>query len=456
MKRIVKGLLWCCVLELIACTSVPVNTHQDIAKTSLSHLAWWNKLNDPRLNQLIKQALAKNTQLLEAKEKTLQAKAQLKAAYAAWLPTLSVAASGITAQGWDSHMTSNAGLTSLDSINTNAGYAGFMPAYSLNVLETMNNTRMAKASLAMQRASYHALRLSIISQTAGAYFSLVGQKEQVQHQKDYIVHLKKLYQLEYVRFKDGASDRSVMVALDQDIADSEAKRASLEYSVTHNQNALQLLIDQAPGVLAVNQSLARLDTNAVIPPDISASVLKYRPDIMIAKERLNKAHALVGLSYAAWFPNITLTGLLGGASLDLTQLLKLTTGLGAAQMAAQMSLFNAPAYQQIQASKAGVKAAGYSYLYTLRAALVDVENNLTQYEKKHEAAILQLNGYHAVLRAYSLVMARYQSGLVDRRALLRAQLKVDQAQMNWTAAKIDELYALVGVYQALAGGYRVN
>jgi len=195
-------------------------------------------------------------------------------------------------------------------------------------------------------------------------------------------------------------------------------------------------------------------THSLIPARLPAQILENRPDLMIAKENLVMSDAHLGLAYARFFPQISLTGLLGGSSVELVHLLKLTTGLGIAQLAAMMPIFNGVLYQQIQSAKAGVKAEYYNYIHQLRAALVDVDSSLNKYKKTTEAYRYQLQAYNAAQRGYRILSTRYKVGFQDRRVARNAQFTVDHAKITLIQAKMEQLNALVAAYQALAGGYK--
>lgn len=447
------------IVLILGCHAVNKGPSQIIPpqQNDLNEIRWWSSMQDPVLNDLIERALKYNNQLLAAQANVLQAQAQLKAAYNAWLPTINASANGFGVRGWDTQITpqgplAQTALFSNDStLNIKGGYAGFVPNYSLNLLENHSNAKLANASLEKQKAMYRSMRLSIISQTVGSYFSLLGQKEQLLEQRRLIEHLQRLHRLEEVRHRDGASDYSTLASIEQEIASNQAQLASIENSMIQVQNALQLLINHDPGPVVTRQSLSALTKPYRIPPHIPARILQQRPDIMIAREELNQADAQLGLSYSRFFPQLSLTGLLGGSSVELLHLLKLTTGLGVAQIAAVMPVLNGVAYQQVQASKTGVKAAYFNYVHTVRAAFVDVDNALTKNQKNNEAAMRQLQAYHAAHRAYRIALARYKAGFQDRRVVVNALLTQDKARLALTVAQMEQLNGLVAVYQSLAG-----
>lgn len=459
---------------LVACTSkqdvlpqpiaLPKTTRTGIplsqASRDFTGVHWWVRLHDPVLNQLIAQALIHNNQLQVAQATIEQAQAQLKAAHNAWLPTLDVALNGFAAKGWDASRHVNAAvaanplITDLGNINAHGNFYGFVPEYSFNILKNMSNTSVARASLGVQQGMYAAMRLSIISQVSGSYFTLLGQKQQFNEQQQLIIHLKQLRRIEYIRYKDGAGDVLILASLDQQIASNQAAIRSLSASIEHTENALQLLINKNPGPIATHHSLNDWTLLHVIPANLPASVLSARPDLIIATENLKSAVAQKGLAYSNFFPDISLTGSLGGLSLDLARLIQLSSGIGFAQYAASIPAFNASAYQQIQAAKAGVKSAAYNYLHVLRTALVDVNNSLVLYQQKTLAYKHQGDSLRAAAKAYAINQVKHKTGAQDVRAVLNAQITLDEAKINDTLARIEQMNALVSVYQSLGCGVR--
>lgn len=471
MLRIMIGVM---VFLLVGCTawsphaplelSSPKTTRSGLKIVSqsvdLSRVVWWKKMHDRALNDLIKQALVNNNQIETAKANVLQAQAAFKEAQFAWLPTLGASGNGLAGGGWDTQFTpqgvlaQSSTLSKLGSIHFRGYYAGFVPSYSLNILANINTNKFARASLNMQRAVYQSTRLSIISQTSGSYFMLLGQKEQLSEQSQLIHDLKTRRRLEWIRYKQGASDLSAVTEIDQQIANNEASLTSIENSIAQLENAIQVLINRNPGPIITHGHMKALSVRGLIPSNLPSEVLKNRPDIMMAQENLNMAESNIGTAYSNFFPTISLTGLLGGASLELSHLLTLSTGVWLAQAAASMPLLNGRYYEQIKGANAGYKAACFSYIQTLRLAFADVDNSLTHNQKLQDAYGHQLVALQASNRAYRLVLARYKAGATDYREVVNAKLNLDYAKLNLNLAKMQQLDSIVEVYQALAGGYK--
>ena len=328
-----------------------------------------------------------------------------------------------------------------------------MPSYSLNILETINNTKLALASLTIQKASYSSTRLTIISQVSGTYFMLLGQKDQLREQQALINDVASLRKLEYVRFKKGASDIATVTRLEQQLVTNKANVASLENSIAQLENTLQVLRNHNPGAVIVYKRISDLTIDGLIPARIPSAVLKNRPDVIIAKEQLNQAEAHLGLAYSNFFPTVSLTGLLGRASVELSHLLTLNTGIWVVQAAASLPILNASAYAQIHASKAGYSAIYFNYVQTMRSVFADVDNKLTNYKKMNEFYRNQWQAFRASNKLYKLALVQYKSGANDYRTLLSAKIDLSNAKMNLNLAKMQQLDSIVQVYQALAGGY---
>ncbi len=425
----------------------------------LSQVLWWEKMHDPQLNHLIHDALMHNNQILNAQANILQAQAQLQQARFAWIPTLNATGNGFVGGGWDSQffpqgaLARSGALSQLGAIHFRGYASGFVPHYSLNILANMNRDKLAKATLNMQKAAYQSVRLSVISQISGAYFMLLGQKEQLKEQSQLIRDLKEVRRLEQVRFKRGASDLSTITNLDSQIATNQASLDSIQNSLSQVENSIQVLLNHNPGPVVTHRTINTLPVRGLIPAHIPSSVLKSRPDIIMAQENLKIAESNIGMAYSNFFPTLSLTGLFGRASVELSHLLSLSTGLWITQAAASLPLLNGASYEQIKAAKAGYSAACFSYIQTMKSVFADVDNSLMNQQKMYAIYVNQLKALQASQTLYRLVLARYKAGAKDYRDVANAQLNVDYAKLDLNSAKMQQLDSIVEVYQALAGGY---
>jgi outer membrane protein TolC len=176
----------------------------------------------------------------------------------------------------------------------------------------------------------------------------------------------------------------------------------------------------------------------------------------MAGHDLKRAEAQVGLANSAFFPEISLTGLAGGASAVLTNLLSANTGLWAISAGVSMPLFNPRQRAEISAAEQGYQSARSNYLQTVKAALAEVDNRLTSLQQDDARLVHRQRSLDAARRAHRIAQVRYQTGAADRRDPLQAELDLNDAEIALNAAKLQQLSDLVALYQSLAGGYAVD
>lgn len=431
------------------------------SNSDFSQLQWWKKINDPVLNQLISTALANNNQIQIAQGNIMQAQAKLTAAKYAWIPTLNAGGGGFTGNSWATTFTpqgSLAGIQGMPNGNVanmgfNGLYGSFIPSYSFNVFANINQEKLAKASLDMQKASYNATRLAIISQVTGSYFMLLGQRKQLALQEQMIADRIELRRLQMVAVKNGAADMSQISLTDQQIAAAQAQIPAIKNAISQTENALQVLLNQNPGPIISNGDIDKLNIEGVVPANLPSAVLKNRPDILMAEDNLRIANANIGLANSMFFPTISLTGFIGGASEALQNLFSLGTGFWVAQAAASMPILNASSFEQVKAAKGGYYVAYYNYMQTVKTAFSDVDNSLTNKQNMDLAYNATKKSHDAAQDYYNLSQVKYKVGARDLNDVVNAKINLDTSAQNLNQARLQQLDAIVMVYQSLAGGY---
>jgi outer membrane protein, multidrug efflux system len=91
-------------------------------------------------------------------------------------------------------------------------------------------------------------------------------------------------------------------------------------AIEQTENQISLLLGNNPGPITRGQPLTQQQELPAVPAGFPSSLLDRRPDIRAAEENLAAQHALVYAAKAAYFPRISLTGLLGFQSNQLSNL----------------------------------------------------------------------------------------------------------------------------------------
>lgn len=305
----------------------------------------------------------------------------------------------------------------------------------------------------MQKAAYNNTRLTIISQVSGSYFMLLGQRKQLLLQEQLIIDLEQLRQLALVKVNNGAADLTDISLLDQAISSEQAKIPSIRNALSQTENALQVLLNHNPGPIVSAGSIDKLKIDNIVPANLPSSVLKNRPDILMAEDNLKMANANIGLANSMFFPTISLTGTVGGVSMALQNLFNVGTGFWMVQAAANMPVLNASSFEEVKAAKGGYYVAYYSFMQTAKSAFSDVDNSLTNKQNMDKVYAETYKSYQYANDYYKVNQVQFKAGNSPMNNVLQAKLNLDNAGLSLLQAKSQQLDAIVEVYQALAVGY---
>jgi outer membrane protein TolC len=229
----------------------------------------------------------------------------------------------------------------------------------------------------------------------------------------------------------------------------------LEGAIVRSMNAIAVLTGQAPGALH-----GRLATAAPLPAapadlalDIPAEVLRRRPDVLAAEQRVQAAAARIEQADAQRLPSLSLGGSVG---LNAVTLSALGTGVGLASIAAGVSLpvFDAGRIEaQVRAQEAGLDEARSSHRAVVLAALQEVEAALVSLRAAREQLAGQQAAAESARRAARLAEFRYASGLIDFQAVLQTQRTLLGLEDAATVTATEVTAQHVRLYKALGGGW---
>jgi RND family efflux transporter MFP subunit len=181
-----------------------------------------------------------------------------------------------------------------------------------------------------------------------------------------------------------------------------------------------------------------------------------RPDLQQAEEALIAANANVGVAKANFFPTISLTGVLGGVSPQLSEL----TGAGRAwSLAGNLAgpLFTAGRLKnEYRAALAQRDQAKITFEKSVTQAFGEVSTSLSAHQELAKAYKEQLNSVEAYRESVRLSSIRYDSGLASCLEIIDAQIQMYPAERSAIIYDLERKEALVNLYRALGGGWNLN
>jgi NodT family efflux transporter outer membrane factor (OMF) lipoprotein len=193
-----------------------------------------------------------------------------------------------------------------------------------------------------------------------------------------------------------------------------------------------------------------------VPTGVPSTLLQRRPDIAAAERRVAVANEQIGISRAAYFPSLTLSGSYGFGSNATGGLFNASNSLWSLGLSAAQTLFDAGAIKaRVAGAEASRDAAIASYRQTVLTAFADVENQLSA----TRALALQLELRRAASEAADQVEAqmlnRYRAGQVNYTEVVTAQTTALNARRALIQAQGDRQTTAVALIQSLGGGWHV-
>jgi NodT family efflux transporter outer membrane factor (OMF) lipoprotein len=430
-----------------------------VAASEADLSAWWAAFGDPQLTHLVEIALQQNLDLAQVSARVLQARAAVDAASAALLPSGNVNAQ--TARSYQSVETPLGQV-----LNSVPGFNRYGSAHEANVgasweLDLFGGLRRAKqASLADYQATEAgavAVRLAVAAQTADTYVNIRGLQARLVVARRQVQTQEQLRSVVNLRVQKGLAAELQLQQVDGALARAKAAIPVLEAALETTMNAMDVMLGASPGtyrgeLAAVRPIPAAPDMALGEPP---GDLLRRRPDVIAAERRLAASNARIGVAMAEYYPKISISGLIGGAtSISSGNLLTGGASQAAAVAGLRWRLFDFGRINaQIHSAQAQEVEALAAYRQAVLQATEDVENALVSLHRRREQASLLMEGARSLQQARDASGAAYDKGVVSLIEVLQADetlLNVMDAQVQ---AHTESTRSSVAIFRAVGGGW---
>ncbi len=428
----------------------------DSQAASFADLKWWEVFRDEQLQSLIRRALEQNYDLRDAVTRVEMAQANLGITRSDQFPQIS--ASG------DVNFTrlSRDGAfplppTLVPSQNRNWGQAQLnLLSFEVDIWGRLRRaTEAARANLLNAEENRKAVITTLVSNVATQYFTLRELDAQLDIAKQTLATRQEALDLTASRRKYGiATDLDVKQA-EQLVDTASVTVPNLQQQIEQTENQITLLVGENPGGISRN---GKFDENALppeVPPGLPSDLLERRPDIRAAEQSLVAANADIGIVKAAYFPRLSLSGLLGGQSTSLSGLFSGPNRAWSFVPELSQPVFTAGRLgANVKLAKAQRDSAVIQYQKTIQIAFTEVSNSLIAHQRVCEARKKQEALVTVLEDRKKLAYARYQGGVDTQLNALDADRDLLQANLDLRQIRLNELLSIVQLYKALGGGWR--
>jgi multidrug efflux system outer membrane protein len=423
---------------------------------SLANLEWWKVFKDERLQGLVRTALTQNYDLRDAVARVEAARANLGITRSNQFPNAD--ASGYV----QANRLSRNGSLPLSQAFVPSQNRGFGDA-TLNLLSfevdlwgrLRRATEAARANLLGAEENRKAVVTTLVSQVATSYFSLRELDAELEISLHTLTTRQESLDLIKTRQSGGVATLLDLRQGEQLVYTAAETIPTLEQQIEQTENQISLLLGKNPGEVIRGRSLTEQELPPEVPAGLPSALLERRPDIGAAEQNLIAFNAEIGVARAAYFPQLTLTGFLGGQSSKLTNLFSGPSSVWSFVPQVTQPIFTAGRLKStVRLAEAEQQSALIQYEKTIQVAFTEVSNALIAHQRVRESREQQELLVAALRDRTRLAYVRYRGGVDTLLNALDADRDQFQADLNLSQIRLNELLSVVQLYKALGGGWQ--
>ena len=426
-------------------------TPEEAAKsdpTSLGDEKWWDVFQDDQLRTLIRTALTQNYDSRIAASRVLEAQAQLGITRADQFPSVGAGA-GISD-------TRNSQSKFLPAFETSTGQVNLAAAWELDFWGKYRRaTEAARANLVASEWARREVLSALVANVASAYFQLRALDLEFQISKRTLNSRQESLRLTRILADGGSTSLLDVRQAEQLVFTASAEIPVLEQQIEQQENFLSILLGQNPEDIPRGQTLTEQRQPPDVPAGLPSALLERRPDIQQAEAQLVAANAEIGVARSAYFPQISLNCAGGFQSSALTSLFTGPAGAWSFGASLTQPIFTGGRLRsQVRLAEARQQAAVLSYQQSIQGAFRDVSDGLVAYRKTREFRTQQELLFRSAEDAARLSHMRYNGGVTGYLEVLTNETNAFSTELGLVQAQLNELLAVVQLYQALGGGWQ--
>jgi NodT family efflux transporter outer membrane factor (OMF) lipoprotein len=420
---------------------------------------WWEIFNDPELNALEEQLDINNQNIKQYFENFMEARAVVREARSQYFPTLSVTPS----------VTHSRASANLSAANTNTSGTGTTATPQLqSTLYTLpleaswepdlwgkvrNTVHQAQYAAQVSAADLENERLTEQASLAEYFFEIRGQDRLQEIYDDTAAADQKAYDLTRALFEAGIDDQISVVEAEATLQNAQAGATNVGIARAQYEHAIAVLIGKA----ASNFSIP-VKPMTVAPPPIPvgmpSELLERRPDVAAAERTMAGANAAIGIAYAAYYPNLTLTGAGGFESSAFHNWLSWPSRFWSVGASIPETIFDAGLRRAtVQQYVATYNADLAGYRQTVLGAFQQVEDSLAEVRILSKEIQQEQQAVGSAQTYLKLEQARYETGVDPYVDVLVAQTTMLADQQILNNLQVQQMTSAVALVEALGGGW---
>jgi multidrug efflux system outer membrane protein len=314
--------------------------------------------------------------------------------------------------------------------------------------------RAAYADLVSNDETRKSIYISLVAQVAELYFQLRGLDERYEITQRTFQTRTEYLRIITLRFEKGEVSELDKLQAEQIAAAAHSQMFNLERGIIQIENAINVLLGRTYSPIRRGLDNEQQALPVSIPAGLPSQLLERRPDIRAAEQQLIAQTERVGIAVALRFPSLSLTGFLGVASPDMSDLFNADAVLGSVtgQLTGPIFRFNQNK-RRVDAERARTNQVAYQYEKTILVAFSEVDNSLAEIRTYTNEFAARQTQVAATEKSLTLSRALYDNGYTSFLQVLDAEREFYNAEFEKSIALQSQLISTVRLYKALGGGW---
>ncbi|MBD1550101.1 efflux transporter outer membrane subunit [Pseudomonas typographi] len=411
---------------------------------------WWRLYNDPRLNTLVQQAMAANTDLRVATANIARAQNQLELAQAqgGFSTSVSGEVQRVQEAGQAFLLTEKVPVGNIGSFSIKTAYQFDMWGVFQRGVEA------ATANADAAQAAADLARITVVANVVRAYTQVCAANEEREIAMQSLDLQQQGVSLAQ-RLRDaGRGDETQVTRTQTQYKSLRAELPQYEAERQAGINQLAMLLAKPANQLpAGTDGCAQLpQIGQLLPVGDGATLLKRRPDIRQAERKLAAATADIGVATGQLYPDISFGATVGTVGL-LDDLVGPTTNRWAFGPLVNWTIPTNGARARVRMAESSTQAALASFDGTVLNAIRETQTALANYTaalQRREALVdTDRSAHDAADQTHRFYLAGRQSFLED----LQATRTYTNVRAQLAAANTQVAMQQINLFLALGGGW---
>ncbi len=413
------------------------------------NIEWWNGFKDENLNNYLSQVLKNNQDLKIASIKTKQSKEVIKQAFANQLPQLYF--NGNIQREFTSS-TLKMGEVTIPDYNQARYYMPLTMSYEVDIWgENYLKTKSLKKQTQMINEDERAVYISITSDFAANYYTLIGIDKLIENQSKLLDIEKNIVKLEEQKYQSGLCPIYEVLSERQTFDKMQERYNYLKerQDILQNQMIMQLgdrfLKD-------IKRSDYKRISTIKIPSELSTELIQYRPDIKKAEYYIEKTGIDIKTARRDFLPKFTIYGQAGFNAYDWCRIFAPHTFLSNIGIVPHIDLFTGGykrsklRYSKLEYEKALLiyEKTILTSIQELNDAMMSVKTSSLNYEKSLERFDLEKE-------KLNLANYRFQTGAASKLDNLKDSQAVLILEEELVTNNINRFISSINLYKATGG-----